>query len=145
MSYTKIFIHGIFIVKDRRALITQELEPFLFAEMSKQIEKCKSKVLAINGSANQVHVLISMHPDISYSALVKQVKGATSYKINSEDLIKEKYSWQKGVRGFSVSQSILSAKAKYIRNQKEHYKKKSFKEEYEEISKLHNHREGKNH
>lgn len=79
MSYTKIFIHGIFIVKDRRALITQELEPFLFAEMSKQIEKCKSKVLSINGSANHVHVLISMHPDISCSALVKQVKGATSY------------------------------------------------------------------
>jgi REP element-mobilizing transposase RayT len=138
MSYTKLFIHAIFVVKDRRHLINEDIEPKLYQQITRQIENSKSKVLAINGCADHVHVLISMNPNISFSDLVKQIKGATSYWINSHNLIKEKFSWQKGPRGFTVSQSIVTETITYIKNQKEHHKSVSFREEFKQFLKIHN-------
>jgi hypothetical protein len=44
-----------------------------------------------------------------------------------------KFNWQKGYGAFSYSRSQINSVAKYILNQEEHHKKRSFKEEYLEI------------
>ncbi|MCC8423822.1 transposase [Mucilaginibacter sp. UR6-11] len=41
-----------------------------------------------------------------------------------------KFSWQEGYGVFSYSQSHIDAVAKYVLNQEEHHRKKTFKEEY---------------
>ena len=50
--------------------------------------------------------------------------------------IYEKFAWQGGYAVFSVSQSLLDRTIEYIRNQVEHHKKQSFKEEYLEFLRL---------
>ena len=40
------------------------------------------------------------------------------------------FAWQKGYAVFPVSQSRLNAVIQYIRNQEEHHRKATFREEY---------------
>jgi REP element-mobilizing transposase RayT len=54
-------MHVILVVKDRRPLISAELKRELFVQITHQVEKCDSKVLAINGCSDHAHVLISQH------------------------------------------------------------------------------------
>jgi hypothetical protein len=61
----------------------------------------------------------------------KQVKGNSSHWINQQNIIKSKFEWQIGYGSFSVSESMIKEVEKYIRNQKEHHKRVTFREEYE--------------
>ncbi len=46
-----------------------------------------------------------------------------------------KFQWQEGYGAFSYGHSNLDNVIKYIMNQKEHHKKKTFREEYLELLK----------
>jgi REP element-mobilizing transposase RayT len=61
------------------------------------------------------------------------VKGESSFWINKHQLTEEKFEWQDEYYGVSVSESILPKVRKYIENQEQHHRKKSFEEEYEDF------------
>jgi REP element-mobilizing transposase RayT len=63
---------------------------------------------------------------------VQKIKGASSHWINEQKLINAKFSWQRGYGAFSVSASQLEVVKKYIQNQDEHHRRKTFEEEYQE-------------
>ena len=69
--------------------------------------------------------------------IVKFVKGSSSHWINQNNIIKEKFSWAKGYSAFSVSKSGVYRVRKYIKNQEEHHRKKSFAEEYSKFLQVH--------
>ncbi len=48
--------------------------------------------------------------------------------------MKEKFSWQADYGAFSYSYSQIDEVVKYINNQKQHHKKKTFRTEYIEFS-----------
>lgn len=52
-------------------------------------------------------------------------------------LIRGRCEWQKGYSAFSVSFSNIQSVQRYVRNQAEHHRKKSFQEEYIEFLKRH--------
>jgi len=82
---------------------------------------------------DHVHLLIGMRPVQSLSELMKQVKQDSSKWINEKRLAAGRFSWQEGYGGFSHSKSQVQTVITYIQNQKEHHKKKSFREEYLEF------------
>ena len=84
----------------------------------------------INGTTDHVHVIFLLNPQRTVSDIFKQVKGAVSHEINSTNLIKEKFSWQVGYGGFSISESKVEEAKNYVLKQKQHHKKMTFKEEY---------------
>jgi len=47
--------------------------------------------------------------------------------------VKGKFTWQAGYGAFSYSHSQIDEVVKYIENQKQHHKKKTFREEYIEF------------
>lgn len=61
------------------------------------------------------------------------IKGESSFWINRQGLCKEKFEWQDEYFAVSVSQSMLNRVRNYIKNQEEHHKHKTFKEEYQEF------------
>ena len=135
-SFTKLYIHLILVGNDRMALIIPEKEKAIYNNIKTQIEKTESTVLEMNGTQDHIHILINMSPKISLSELSKQIKGASSHWINQNRVLSHRFSWQKGIRGFSIGYSRLNATKKYIRNQKEHHKKNSFAEELDYIINL---------
>lgn len=85
---------------------------------------------------DHIHCLFLLSPQKSIAEVIKQIKGSSSHYINSNDVINDKFSWQTGYAAFSVSESAVEKVFLYIQNQKEHHRKKTFQEEYENFLKL---------
>ena len=79
---------------------------------------------------DHLYLLGGFSPDQSVSDLVKEIKVSSNDLINDNHLTKQRFYWQEGFGAFSYSRSALDNVVKYIVNQKEHHKKKTFKEEY---------------
>jgi REP element-mobilizing transposase RayT len=71
-----------------------------------------------------------MSKNIALSKLVEEVKRHSSRWIKTKNKHYSQFAWQGGYAGFSVSQSKHDVTKKYIENQKEHHRIKSFKDEY---------------
>lgn len=82
---------------------------------------------------DHVHMLVSMSPTITISDLVRDIKAGSSKFINDQKWMTEKFNWQEGYGAFSYSKSSIDVVVKYILNQEEHHKNKSFKNEYLEF------------
>ena len=61
------------------------------------------------------------------------IKGESSLWINKNQLTSQKFSWRDDFWAVSVSESHVDAVRKYIGNQEEHHRKKTFADEVEEF------------
>lgn len=131
-SLTKIWIHGIWRTKDRISLIKSDYEKQLYDHIKDKLEnELGCKVRIINGTEDHIHVLFLLNPNYSIKDIFQRMKGDSSHWINKNDFTKNKFVWQMGYGGFSVSESIVKEVERYIKNQKEHHKKVTFQQEYE--------------
>lgn len=126
-SFYNVWLHTVFTTKNRQPLITADLEevlfPFLYDEFSEM--GCKLKI--VNGLEDHIHCLFMLDAESSFARVMKQIKGASSHHINQQDVIIEKFSWQKGYAALSVSESGVDDVYNYIKNQK--IKRESIEEE----------------
>lgn len=132
-TYSQIYIQIVFAVKNRKALISNEWDTELYKYITGIIQNKGQKTLAINGVADHIHILIGMKPTCCLSDLVREVKKASNTFIKEKSFTPYKFEWQAGYGAFSYSHSALDNVIKYVNNQKEHHKKKSFKEEYKDF------------
>ncbi|MCI0528583.1 MAG: IS200/IS605 family transposase [Nitrospira sp.] len=132
-TYTQIYIHIVFAVKDRQNLIKKEHQEEIHKYLTGIIQSRNHKLIAINSMPDHVHILIGMRPDMALSELVRDIKAVSSKFINEKNWMRGKFSWQEGFGAFSYSQSQLDTVIKYIQDQEVHHSKKSFKEEYMEM------------
>lgn len=77
-----------------------------------------------------------LNPQKSIAEVIKQIKGSSSHFINQNNIIPEKFSWQTGYAAYSVSESVVEKVFQYIKTQKQHHQKKTFKIEYDGFLKL---------
>jgi putative transposase len=129
-TYSQIYIQVVFAVKGRESLIQQTWEEELYKYISGIVRNKEQKLLAINGMPDHIHFLIGMNPTCCLSDLVREIKKSSNEFIKEKKFCKFKFQWQEGYGAFSYSHSNLDNVIGYINNQKEHHKKRSFKEEY---------------
>lgn len=134
-TFSQIYIQVIFAVQNRESMILASWEEELYKYISGIIRNKEQKMLAINGMHNHIHFLIGMKPSCCLSDLVREVKKSSNDFIKEKKFTKLKFNWQEGYGAFSYSHSHLNNVIKYIMNQKEHHKKKTFREEYLEFMK----------
>ena len=79
---------------------------------------------------DHIHFIIGMKPSCCLSDLVREIKKSSNDFIKEEKLSKFKFNWQEGFGAFSYGHSQFDKVIAYIMNQKEHHKKKTFREEY---------------
>ncbi len=132
-TYTQIHIQAVFAVHDRQSLIQREWKVPLYKNITAILQNHGHKMLQINGISDHVHILFGMRPTQSLSDLMKQVKQGSSYWINTNGLIKQKFSWQEGYGAFSYAKQDIPNIIHYIQNQEQHHKRKTFQEEYLEM------------
>jgi len=136
-SKSKNWIHLIIGVKNREPLLNMAVEAYIHNQLRQQLIGMNCYVDSINGIADHVHLLFLLHPQKALSEVVKQIKGANSHALNQSDLMREKFAWAVGYGAFSVSESGVPTVRKYIQNQKEHHRKKTYEEEYQAFLHLH--------
>ena len=132
-TYTQIYIHLVFSPKNRDALIGKSWKNELEMYATGIVQNHNHKLLAIGTMPDHIHIFIGYNVNQRIPDLVENIKTSTNEWIKDKKLSKFKFEWQKGYGAFSHSRSQLDTVVKYILNQEEHHKKKSFKEEYLEI------------
>jgi len=134
-SHTKIWIHLIWATKNRERVLFKDTAIELFNFITKKATEINVPLESLNIQPEHIHALVNLPTNICLSDFVKNIKGASSHWLNSEQIAKSKFTWQRGFGGYSVSASQLDVVKKYIKNQSEHHKKNTFKEEYEQWKK----------
>lgn len=132
-TYSQIYIQVVFAVKGRNSLIQSSWEEELYKYISGIVKNKEQKMLAIGGMQDHIHFIIGMKPSCCLSDLVREVKKSSNEFIKEKRFTKFKFQWQEGFGAFSYSHSNLDNVIQYIMNQKEHHKKRSFREEYLEF------------
>ena len=129
-TYTQLYIQFVFAVKYRESLIKIEWKNDLYKYITGIIQNNKSKMLAINGMADHIHIFIGYKPTIAIPDLIKDIKLASGSWINDNKLTSHRFNWQEGYGAFSYRLRDVDEICKYIQNQESHHHKKTFREEY---------------
>lgn len=129
-TFSKINIQIVFAVKFRQCLIHPSWEAELYKYITGIVTNKGQKMLAINGMPDHIHILIGMRPSCCLSDLVREIKKASNEFVNGQGYSNVKFQWQEGFGAFSYSENDLHRVITYVLNQKEHHKRKSFREEY---------------
>jgi len=132
-TYTRIYVHVVFAVRNRLCLIQREHKEELNKYITGIVKNRDQKMIAVNCMPDHVHTFIGLTPTIALSDLVRDIKAGSSGFINEKKWVRGKFNWQEGFGAFSYSHAQIDQVVKYILNQEEHHKKKTFKEEYLEI------------
>lgn len=132
-TYTQMYLQFVFAVQNRLSLIRSEWKDELYKYITGIVQNNKHKLIAINGMPNHLHVFVGYKPHQLIPDLLQDIKGSSSGWINSRNLVQGKFSWQEGYGAFSYSHSQIDNVVKYIMNQEEHHKKRTFREEYIEM------------
>ena len=132
-TYTQLYVQIIFSPLGRQNLICNKIKNDIYKYIVGIIKRKNQKPMIINGMPDHVHILIGFSPDIAISDLVRDIKSNSSNFINENKLIPGKFSWQKGFGAFTYSKSQVPRVVRYIENQEEHHRMKTFKEEYLEL------------
>ncbi len=130
-TYTQIHIHIVYAVKHRDALIAPSWKVRLHKYTTGIIQNQGHKLIAINSMPDHAHVFIGMKPDAKLSDLVRDIKRDSTNFVNQEIKPQRRFAWQEGFGAFSYSHSQIDSVVKYILNQEEHHRRRTFKEEYE--------------
>ena len=134
-TFTQLYVQVVFAVKGRENLILEKNREKLQKYITSIVENRKQKMISIYAMPDHVHLLIGLNPNDSISSIVRDVKAVSSKFINEQKWVKVKFNWQEEYGAFTYSKSQLNRVVNYINNQKEHHRKKSFKEEYFEFLK----------
>lgn len=129
-SLVKNYIHIVFSTKNRQPFIDKSIKDELHAYLGGACKELGCPVLAVGGVEDHVHILCLLSKNIALSELVGKVKANSSKWIKTKGEQYANFYWQNGYGGFSVNPTETEVVIKYIQNQEEHHKKRTFKEEY---------------
>ncbi len=129
-TFTQMYAQVVFSPKGRGHLILPSFEERLYQYITGIVKEYDQKLIAINGMPDHVHIFFGFKPTLKIADLVNDIKtGATKF-IKKNRFLPGTFAWQDGYGGFTYAHSQIDSVAKYIMNQKEHHKKKTFREEY---------------
>ncbi len=120
-SYTRIYIHYIWIPKYRRKILVKEVRERIQKHIREYCQQLNLRVLAIGGYDDHLHLLIEQPATRSISAMINLIKGESSHWINSNSIFPYKFTWQKRYAAFSVSPAEVKRVKAYIQKQEEHH------------------------
>ena len=136
-SFTSCLVHCVWSTKGREPCLTADLRERLWPYLGGIAKQNQMKALAIGGASDHVHVLLSLPATLSIAKAMQLLKGNSSKWLREAFPKMHSFAWQEGYGAFSVSISGVDATVAYIRNQAEHHRTRSFREEYATILKKH--------
>lgn len=129
-TYTQILYPIIFSTKDRERTLTAPNREKLFKYISGILKNKDCHLYRINGVEDHLHIVTHLHPAIALSSLIKDIKLASTECIKREKLFQNFKGWQDGYGAFTYTIKEKDRLIEYVKNQEEHHRTKTFKEEY---------------
>ena len=129
-SYTNLIYHVVFATKGRRPTITPERQERLYEYIGGIVRKLGGVLLAINGMADHIHILVKLRPDRSVSDVMRDLKANSSGWMHDVLPDASDFSWQRGFGAFTVSTSQVEGVKRYIAEQQIHHAEREFQDEF---------------
>ena len=105
-TFASMMAHGVFSTKHRRPLLSAEILPDLVRVVGGIIRDRDGRLLALNGTADHIHLLAIFHPKYAVSDMFRDIKAISSDWIHRKHHHLRDFAWKSGYGVFSVSQSI---------------------------------------
>lgn len=129
-TFSQIYLQFVFAVKGRQSLIPKMHKEELHKYMTALAQARKAKMLAVHCMPDHVHLFVGFKPSVLISDFVKEIKVETNEFIREKKWTNTNFSWQEGYGVFSYGRSQIDRVCKYVLNQEEHHKRKTFRQEY---------------
>jgi REP element-mobilizing transposase RayT len=126
-SYSNNHVHVVYSTTNRQDLIPAAFEKRLYSFVAEIAREHKIPLIAAGGMPNHSHLLFLLPAAIALADAINKFKTNSSRLMGQQGI---EFSWQKGYGAFSVSASQVETVKAYIRNQREHHKKRNFEQEF---------------
>lgn len=137
-SLVKNYLHIVFSTKYRQNLIHPPVEAELHQYIGGTCKKSECPPLIVGGYTDHIHILCMLSKKIALMKLIEEVKSSSSKWVKTKAPEYTNFYWQDGYGAFSVNPAEVDRVIYYIKNQKEHHRKKTFQDEYRSILKEYN-------
>lgn len=135
-THVSLHYHVIFSTTERRAWIEPDWKERLHAYLGGLVRTAGGVALSVGGTADHAHILMGLRATHRLADVMRDVKAASSEWVH-HDVHRPVFSWQDGYGAFTVSPSLLETVRRYIENQEEHHRRRTFQEEYRALLKRH--------
>ena len=132
-SLASILVHIVFSTKNREPRISPGLQEELSRYLAALCHSRGCPAHRIGGTANHLHLACSLSRTITPATLLEELKANSSRWLKEKDPALVGFHWQAGYGIFSLGRSQLPALVKYIDNQAEHHRQKTFEDEFRDF------------
>lgn len=132
-TYTQILYHIVYGTNNHNGTLDLDRHEELCRYTAGILMNKNCFVYKIGGYTEHLHILTSLHQTIALAELIKDVKLAQSKWIKANKVFPAFDNWQDGYGAFTCSWKDKKRIIKYIENQAEHHRHKTFREEYIEM------------
>src|SRR6266508_3304071 len=124
-TYSSLHYHIIFSTKNREPWLVSDIEQRIWAFIGGIARAHKMRALQVGGVEDHLHALVTAPTTIAPFQIAQYLKGDSSKWIHDEFPALRNFAWQDGYAAFTVSTSNIPEVITYIRNQREHHRKKT--------------------
>jgi REP element-mobilizing transposase RayT len=129
-TYTQIVYQIVFGTKFREHTLSDTNNDELYKYITGILQQKKCHLYRLGGVSDHIHILTHVHPSIALASLVHDIKLASSSYIKSNGLYPNFREWQNGYGAFTYQYKDVDRLIEYVKNQAEHHRSLTFKEEY---------------
>ena len=137
MSAIRVYVHAVWAVKYRRALIKPAERSVLIEFIDTALANRGHEPVVTNAQPDHLHTLFRFSCREDIGALMNDIKGNSSRQLNEARRAERRcrFRWQGGYGAFSVAYSGLEAVKRYIIDQERIHamRRQNFLEEYDEL------------
>ncbi len=128
-SLVRNYIHIITSTKNRKPIITKNIEQELFAYLGGICKNLECNPIIVGGYRNHIHMCL-LSQKIPLMKLLEELKSHSSKWVKTKGKEFSNFYWQNGYGAFSVNPTELTIVRKYILDQESHHTKKTYQDEY---------------
>ena len=129
-TLSNLLYHVVFSTKNREPLLIPAVRDDLYRYIAGIIKKEKGVLIQIGGMPDHLHLVVKLNPAHSLSDIMKNIKAGSSKWINEQKMLMGRFGWQEGYGAFTISESQLPGVIRYVKEQENHHRTLSFKDEF---------------
>jgi putative transposase len=129
-SFTSCLIHCVWSTKCREPYLNADIRARLWPYLGGVAKQNQIRALAIGGTSDHVHILVSLPSTLPVAKAVQLLKGNSSKWIHETFPRLHSFEWQERYGAFSIGVSGVDKTKAYIQSQEEHHRRHSFRDEF---------------
>ncbi len=128
-TYLSLHYHIVFSTKNREPVINANWMGRLHEYLGGTVKGLGGTPQGIGGIEDHVHLLVGLRSTHCLADFMRELKKAASIWVH-EEIKQSTFAWQSGYGAFTISPSAREGVQTYIANQREHHRKRTFREEF---------------